>query len=74
MYLTFYGLKEKPFNTTPEPKFLYLTPGHREALAQLVYSVQESAAALAGVAVSPLRLEATPLITLARHVRDLFLR
>ena len=42
MYLTFYGLKEKPFNTTPDPKFLYLTGGHREALAQLVYGVQES--------------------------------
>jgi len=42
MYLTFYGLKEKPFNATPDPKFLYLTPGHREALAQLVYSVKEN--------------------------------
>src|SRR2546427_4277841 len=40
MYLTFYGLKERPFNATPDPKFLYLTPGHREALAQLVYSVR----------------------------------
>lgn len=42
MYLTFYGLKERPFNATPDPKFLCLTPGHREALAQLVYSVQEN--------------------------------
>ena len=42
MYLNFYGLKEKPFNTTPDPRFLYLTPGHREALAQLLYGVQES--------------------------------
>jgi general secretion pathway protein A len=42
MYLAFYGLKEKPFNATPDPKFLYLTPGHREALAQLVYSVREN--------------------------------
>jgi general secretion pathway protein A len=41
MYLSFYGLKEKPFNTTPDPKFLFLTPGHREALAQLVYGVKE---------------------------------
>ncbi len=41
MYLSFYGLAEKPFNTTPDPKFLYLTPGHREALAQLIYGVQE---------------------------------
>ena len=42
MYLTFYALKEEPFNATPDPEFLYLTPGHREALAQLVYAVQES--------------------------------
>src|SRR5262245_5100860 len=41
MYLQFFGLKEKPFNTTPDPKFLFLTPGHREALAQLVYGVKE---------------------------------
>jgi general secretion pathway protein A len=41
MYLEFYGLKEKPFNATPDPRFLYLTPGHREALAQLIYGVQE---------------------------------
>src|SRR5712691_6636417 len=41
MYLNFYGLKEKPFNTTPDPRFLYLTPGHREALAQLLYGVKE---------------------------------
>jgi general secretion pathway protein A len=41
MYLDFYGLKEKPFNATPDPKFLYMTPGHREALAQLLYGVQE---------------------------------
>jgi type II secretory pathway predicted ATPase ExeA len=43
MYLTFYGLREKPFGPTPDPRFLYLTPGHREALAQLVYGVEEGA-------------------------------
>jgi general secretion pathway protein A len=42
MYLNFYGLRDKPFNLTPDPKFLYLPPGHREALAQLLYGVQES--------------------------------
>jgi type II secretory pathway predicted ATPase ExeA len=41
MYLTFYGLREKPFNATPDPKFLYMSPGHREALSQLVYGTQE---------------------------------
>src|SRR3989442_14329386 len=41
MYLTFYGLKEKPFNATPDPRFLYMSPAHREALAQLQYGVLE---------------------------------
>ena len=42
MYLRFYGLNEKPFATTPDPRFLYLTPGHQEALAHLVYAVQDN--------------------------------
>ncbi|PYO51153.1 MAG: hypothetical protein DMD72_00490 [Gemmatimonadetes bacterium] len=41
MYLEFYGLTEKPFNPTPDPRFLYMSPAHREALAQLLYGVQE---------------------------------
>jgi general secretion pathway protein A len=41
VYLTFYGLTEKPFNATPDPKFLYMSPGHREALAQLLYGTEE---------------------------------
>jgi general secretion pathway protein A len=41
MYLTFYGLREKPFDATPDPRFLYLSPGHREALAQLVYGTSQ---------------------------------
>jgi general secretion pathway protein A len=41
MYHDFYGLREQPFNASPDPKFLYLTPGHREALAHLIYGVQE---------------------------------
>jgi general secretion pathway protein A len=41
VYLAFYGLREQPFGATPDPRFLYLAPSHREALAQLVYGVQE---------------------------------
>jgi general secretion pathway protein A len=41
MYLTFYGLAMKPFNATPDPKFLYPSPAHRDALAQLLYATQE---------------------------------
>lgn len=39
MYTEFYGLKEKPFNLTPSPRFLYLGESHREALALLTYGV-----------------------------------
>jgi general secretion pathway protein A len=41
MYTHFYGLKEKPFEITPDPNFLYMSPGHREALAHLTYAVRE---------------------------------
>jgi general secretion pathway protein A len=41
MYLSFYGLAEKPFNATPDPRFLYISAAHRDALAQLRYGVQE---------------------------------
>src|SRR5581483_5761845 len=39
MYLRFFGLRELPFELTPDPKFLYLTPRHREALSTLHYGV-----------------------------------
>jgi general secretion pathway protein A len=42
MYLNFYGFQEKPFSATPDPRFLYMTPEHREALAQLIYSVEDN--------------------------------
>ncbi|MGH7368452.1 MAG: ExeA family protein [Candidatus Rokuibacteriota bacterium] len=41
IYLDFFGLDRNPFGVTPDPEFLYLTTGHREALAQLTYAVQE---------------------------------
>jgi hypothetical protein len=41
MYLKFYGLREAPFSPTPDPKFLFQSARHREALAQLVYGVRE---------------------------------
>jgi type II secretory pathway predicted ATPase ExeA len=41
MYTEFYGLKEKPFNLTPSPRFLYLGETHKEALALLTYGVVE---------------------------------
>ena len=39
MYRAFFGFREKPFNLTPDPKFLYLNASYREALAALRYGV-----------------------------------
>jgi general secretion pathway protein A len=41
MYTTFYRLKEKPFEITPDPKFIYMSPGHQEALAHMTYAVNQ---------------------------------
>ena len=41
MYTKFYGFKEKPFEITPDPMFLYLSENHKEALAHLTYAVIE---------------------------------
>jgi type II secretory pathway predicted ATPase ExeA len=39
MYQRFYGLRELPFELTPNPKYLYLPPRHREALSNLQYGL-----------------------------------
>jgi general secretion pathway protein A len=41
MYEQFYGLRENPFNVTPNPEYIFLGENHREALAQLLYGVRE---------------------------------
>ncbi|HUT25266.1 MAG TPA: AAA family ATPase [Sumerlaeia bacterium] len=41
MYKEFLGLEEPPFNLTPDPRFLYLSRHHREALASLIYGIKE---------------------------------
>ena len=40
MYCNFYGFSEKPFEVTPDPKFLYSSPVHREVLASLIYGIR----------------------------------
>lgn len=40
-YLQFYGLKEAPFTISPNPRFLYLSEKHREALNHLLYGIRE---------------------------------
>jgi general secretion pathway protein A len=41
VYLSFYGLKRRPFHVTPDPEFLYLSPSHKEALAAIIYGIEE---------------------------------
>ncbi len=41
MYQSFYGFREMPFNITPDPRFLYLSPTHLDALQHLKYGVRE---------------------------------
>src|SRR5579863_6182598 len=42
MYLAFFGLNEKPFSITPDPRYLYLSERHAEALAHLLYGINEA--------------------------------
>ena len=41
MYLEYYGLKEPPFELTPNPRFLFFSPKHREAFNHLLYGIRE---------------------------------
>ena len=40
MYNAFFGFTENPFNMSPDPSFLFRSPQHEEALANLIYGVQ----------------------------------
>ena len=40
MYVPFFGLKQKPFSIAPDPRYLFMSERHREALAHLLYGVQ----------------------------------
>ncbi len=42
MYTDFFGLHEKPFSITPDPRYLFMSERHGEAHAHLVYGVTES--------------------------------
>jgi general secretion pathway protein A len=41
VYLSFFNLREHPFSLTPDPRFLFLSPQHEEALSHLLYGIQE---------------------------------
>jgi general secretion pathway protein A len=42
MYESFYGLKEKPFNQTPDPDYLYMSSIHENVYAHIEYAIEES--------------------------------
>jgi TonB family protein len=50
MFLDFYKIREQPFGETPDPRFLYLSPTHREAIASLAYGLDAGKGFLALVA------------------------
>ena len=41
MYQDFFGFREMPFNITPNPRFLFLSPTHQEALQHLRYGIEQ---------------------------------
>ena len=50
MLLEHFGLREQPFGVTPNPRYMYLSPTHREALASLLYGVDSGRGFLALIA------------------------
>src|SRR5204863_4527671 len=40
MYAPFFGLKQEPFSIAPDPRYLFMSERHREALAHLLYGVR----------------------------------
>jgi len=42
MYTSFFGLNEKPFSITPNPRYLYMSERHTEGLAHLIYGIKDS--------------------------------
>jgi general secretion pathway protein A len=47
MYLDFHGFREKPFNLTPDPRFVFLSKTHKEAFAHLLYGINNHAGFIA---------------------------
>ncbi len=68
MVLDFYNLREQPFGVNPDPRYLYLSRTHREALATLVYGIETGRGFLALVA-SPGMGKTTLLFRLLERLR-----
>jgi len=68
MFLDYYHLREQPFGVTPDPRFLYLSRTHREAIASLYYGIEASRGFMALVA-EPGMGKTTLLFQLMERVR-----
>ena len=68
MFLGYYHLREQPFGVTPDPRFLYLSRTHREAIASLYYGIEASRGFMALVA-EPGMGKTTLLFQLMERVR-----
>jgi general secretion pathway protein A len=69
MFLNHFGLREQPFGVTPDPRFLYLSPPHLEALASLFYGIQTQRGFMALIA-KPGMGKTTLLFHLLENMRD----
>ena len=68
MFLDYYNLRRHPFGVTPDPRYLYLSPTHREALASLLYGIQTERGFMAMIA--PVGMGKTTLLYyLLEHLR-----
>ena len=69
MFLDYWKLREQPFGVTPDPRYLYFSPGHREALASLFYGIEMGRGFLSLVA-PPGMGKTTLLFQLLRRWKD----
>src|SRR5260370_4625934 len=69
MFLDHFGLREQPFGVTPDPRFLYLSPSHLEALASLYYGIETRRGFMALIA-KPGMGKTSLLLHLLETVRD----
>ncbi len=69
MYLKYFGFREQPFGVTPDPRFLYLSAAHKEALASLYYGI-ESGRGFMGLIAKPGMGKTTLLFHLLERFRS----
>ena len=69
MFLDFYKLREQPFGDTPDPRYVFLSKTHREALASLFYGIKTGRGFLALIA-EPGMGKTTLLFHLLEHLRS----